>query len=156
LDWTFLRPNAFMQTLLDGWAETIRAEDTFYDAVEGPCYAPIDARDIARVAAQVLTEPVHQGKAYELTGPQVLSWEEAAEILSRVLGRSIRYVRISSEELRQSLLAEGYDEEMADAWVAVHRYTRQVPSVVTDHVQSITGRQPVSFEGFCREYARGL
>jgi dTDP-4-dehydrorhamnose reductase len=79
LAWTFLRPNAFMQTLLNGWAESIRAESTFYDAVEGACYAPIDARDIARVAARVLIEPGYTGKAFDLTGPEVISWEDAAK-----------------------------------------------------------------------------
>jgi uncharacterized protein YbjT (DUF2867 family) len=153
LDWTFLRPNAFMQTLLEGWAESIRKEGRFYDAVEGRSYAPIDARDIARMAAQTLNEPGHKGKAYELTGPEALSWDEAADTLSRVLGRTIHYVRISDEELRQSLLDEGYSKEMADAWIDVNRYTQRVPSTVTSSVKDITGREPVSFEQFCREYA---
>jgi uncharacterized protein YbjT (DUF2867 family) len=153
LDWTFLRPNAFMQTMLESWAESIREEGRFYDAVEGASYAPIDARDIAQVAARVLTEAGHEGKAYELTGPEALSWEEAAETLSRVLGQTIHYVRISDEELRQGLLEEGYTEEMADAWIDVHRYTRRFPSKVTSSVRDVTGREPVSFDEFCREFA---
>jgi uncharacterized protein YbjT (DUF2867 family) len=156
LAWTFLRPNAFMQTLLNGWAESIRAESTFYDAVEGACYAPIDARDIARVAARVLIEPGYTGKAFDLTGPEVISWEDAAKILSDVLDRTIRYARISDEDLRQSLLAEGHSEEMAAAWVKVHQYTRRVPSVISTNVQEITGREPVTFAEFCREYAPAL
>jgi uncharacterized protein YbjT (DUF2867 family) len=156
LTWTFLRPNAFMQTLLEGWAEDIRKEGKFYDAVEGASYAPIDARDIARVAARTLTEPGHEGMAYELTGPESISWEDAAETLSRVLGRTVRYVRISLDDLRQSLLDEGFTEEMAEAWSDVHRYTRRHPSTVTTRVKEITGRDPVSFEKFCREFAPAI
>jgi uncharacterized protein YbjT (DUF2867 family) len=153
LTWTFLRPNAFMQTLLEGWSDDIRKEGKFYDAVEAASYAPIDARDIARVAARTLTEPDHEGMAYELTGPESISWEDAAETLSQVLGRTVRYVRISLEDLRQSLLAEGFTEEMAEAWSDVHRYTRRHPSTVTTSVREITGVEPVSFEEFCREFA---
>jgi uncharacterized protein YbjT (DUF2867 family) len=123
---------------------------------EGACYAPIDAQDIARVAARVLTERGHAGKAYDLTGPEMISWEDAAEILSDVLDRTIRYIRISDEDLRQSLLVEGYSEEMAAAWVEVHQYTRRVPSVISTNVQEITGREPVTFTEFCREYAPAL
>jgi uncharacterized protein YbjT (DUF2867 family) len=152
LDWTFLRPNAFMQTMLESWEESIRNEGRFYDMVEGASYAPIDARDIARVAAQTLSEPGHEGQAYELTGPEVISWEEAARTLSRVLGRTIRFVHINDEDLKQSMLSEGLSEEMAEAWVDVHRYTRRFPSKVTSSVKDVTGREPVSFEEFCHEF----
>jgi uncharacterized protein YbjT (DUF2867 family) len=153
LNWTFLRPNAFMQTLLEDWSESIHEEGKFYDAVEGASYAPIDARDIARVAARTLTEADHAGKSYELTGPESLSWEQAAETLGRILGRNVRYVRISDDDLRQKILAGGLSEELADAWVEVHRYTRRFPSTVTTCVKDITAQTPVSFEEFCREYA---
>jgi uncharacterized protein YbjT (DUF2867 family) len=156
LAWTFLRPNAFMQTLLDEWADSIRNEGVFYDAVEGAGYAPIDVRDIARVTFQVLTDPGHEGKAYELTGPETLSWDQAAETLSQALGRPIRYVRISDEQLRQSLLEKGFTEEMAMAWVEVHRYVRRNPSTVTTSVRDITGSKPLSFTEFCRYYAPQL
>jgi uncharacterized protein YbjT (DUF2867 family) len=154
--WTFLRPNTFMQSMLEDWEESIRKENAFYDSVVGPGYAPIDARDIARVAACALTEPGHEGKAYELTGPEALSWDEAAETLSRVLGRSVRYVCISDKELRQSLLEIGLSEEMAEAYVDVNRYVRRNPSTVTSSVQDVTDREPISFEEFCREHAATL
>jgi uncharacterized protein YbjT (DUF2867 family) len=153
LSWTFLRPNGFMQTLLAGWAKSIRAEGKFSDSVEGACYAPIDARDIARVATHALTEDRHAGQVYELTGPARLSWQEAAETLSRVLCRTVHYELISDETMRQGLLAEGYSEEIAEAWVDVNRYARKNPSLVTTCVKDITGRDPVSFDLFCQEYA---
>ena len=47
----------------------------------------IDTRDVAAVAARVLTSPGHQGKAYALTGPEALSADEVAERLSAATGR---------------------------------------------------------------------
>lgn len=154
--WTFLRPNAFMQTLLDDWAESILNEGVFYDAVDGASYAPIDARDIARVAAHTLTQRGYEGRVYELTGPESMSWEAAAGILSRVLNRTIHYIRIGEEDLRHKLLEEGLSEEMANAWVEVHRYTKKFPSAITTSVLDITGSKPSSFEEFCRDHAHIL
>jgi uncharacterized protein YbjT (DUF2867 family) len=154
--WTSLRPNTFMQSMLEDWEESIWKENAFYDSVVGPGYAPIDARDIARVAACTLTEPGHKGKAYELTGPEALSWDEVAEPLSRVLGRPVRYVCISDKELRQSLRDMELSEEMAEAYVDVNQYVRRNPSTVTSSVQDVTDREPISFEEFCCEHATTL
>lgn len=155
LAWTFLRPNMIMQTVLDDWGESIRTENVFYYPVEDG-YAPIDARDIARVAAHVLTEPGHEGKAYELTGPTVLPLEEMAETFTHVLGRTIRYRPISDEDYRQSLLDMGLSEAMAEAYINVHQYVRSVPSTVTSSVRDVTGNEPISFEEFCRDHASAL
>ncbi|TYL37883.1 hypothetical protein CV102_14230 [Natronococcus pandeyae] len=108
------------------------------------------------VSPHVLTESGHDGTAYELTGPKALTHEEMAETLTRVLGRPIRYVRISDEDYRQTLLASGASEEIADASVDANRYVRSVPSTVTSSVRDVTGREPISFEGFCRDRAAAL
>jgi uncharacterized protein YbjT (DUF2867 family) len=156
LAWTFLRPNNFFQNIVSEWGETIRRENAFYDSAGEARYAWIDARDIARVAAVALTEPGHEGRAYELTGPQSLTHEEVAYTLGRALGRPIRYVHVHDEDMRRSLLAEGFSGEMAEAWIDVNRYVRRNPSAVTTAVEDVTGRAPVSLEEFCREHAQAL
>lgn len=155
LAWTFLRPNMIMQTVLDDWGESIRTENVFCYPVEDG-YAPVDARDVARVAAHVLTESGHVGKAYELTGPATISLDEMAETFTHVLDRSIRYVPISHEDYWQSLLDSGVSEEMAEAYIDVHQYVRSVPSTVTSSVRDVTGREPTSFEEFCCDHASAL
>jgi uncharacterized protein YbjT (DUF2867 family) len=56
----------------------------------------VDTRDIAEVAASALAAPgEHAGRAYTLTGPEAISFEEAARVLSRALGRPIAYVPAS-------------------------------------------------------------
>jgi uncharacterized protein YbjT (DUF2867 family) len=156
LHWTFLRPNNFMQNILSEWGPSIREEDRFYDSAGTARYAWIDARDIARVAVRALTEPGHESRAYELTGPESVTHHRVAEVLSRALGRTIRYVDLSDEEVRESLRSEGLSEEMVDAWVDVNRYARGHPSTVTTTVEDVTGRAPVSLEEFCREAAPAL
>jgi len=58
----------------------------------------IDTRDIAAAAVVTLTDAGHEGKVYTLTGPQAISYREATEILSRVLGRPLKYVAESEDE----------------------------------------------------------
>lgn len=122
----------------------------------GDGYAPIDARDIGRVAAHGLTKPGHEGEAYELTGPQAITHEEVVEALTRMLGRTIRYVRIDDEDYRQSLLAMGLSEGTAEAYIDANRHVRKSPSTVTSIVQDVTGREPTSFEEFCHDHASVL
>ncbi len=134
--------------------ESIRREDTIYDTVEDAGISHIDARDIARVAARVLTEPGHEGKAYDLSGPEAHTLEEFADILTQALGRTIRYRRISDEEYRQLWAEGGFPDEWLDAIVDISRCARTgATSAVTSSVQELTGRPPISFAAFCRDYA---
>jgi uncharacterized protein YbjT (DUF2867 family) len=92
---TFLRPNGFMQNLVNFSSGTIKAEDAFYGAQGDGAVSHIDIRDIAAVAVKVLSSGGHEGKAYPLTGPQALTNSQIAEKLSRALGRTIRYVDLA-------------------------------------------------------------
>jgi uncharacterized protein YbjT (DUF2867 family) len=147
-----------MQNVVTVMGEDIREEDAFYDSVGDARISHIDARDVGRVAAHVLTEPGHEEEAYELSGPEAITHDEIAETLTEALGRTIRYVRLSDEEYRKRLLAMGLPEEEAEAWVDVNRVARttDADSVVTTSVRDITGREPTSFEEFCHDYAPDL
>jgi len=155
--WTFLRPNMFMQNTITVMGDSIRKENSIYDSVEDARVSYIDTRDVGRVAAKVLTEPGHKGKAYDLSGPEALTHEEIAGMLTRALGRKIRFVRISDEVYRQRWKAKGAPDEEADAWVDINRYLRTgESSPVTSNVEEITGNEPITFEQFCRDYASAL
>ena len=87
LAWTFLRPGAFMANALM-WADTIREQGTVYAPYTTARTAPIDPFDIAAVAARVLTQTGHEGRAYSLTGPELLSPPERADEMTVILGSS--------------------------------------------------------------------
>jgi uncharacterized protein YbjT (DUF2867 family) len=157
LAWTFLRPNMFMQNFDTVHGESIREENSFYEAAEDARVSYIDARDVARVAAQVLTQPGHDGQAYDLSGPAAVTHEEIAAALTQALGRPIRYVRISDAEHRQRWTQQGVPVEEAEAWVDISRYFRSgACSEVTTAVQDLTVRAPRSVEAFCRDHAAEL
>src|SRR5215212_6875442 len=88
LAYTILRPNLYMQGLFN-FRSTIATQNAFYAAAGDAKVSVVDVRDIADVAVAALTEPGHEGKLYELTGPQALTHAEMAEALSKALGRQV-------------------------------------------------------------------
>ncbi|MGH8068786.1 MAG: SDR family oxidoreductase [Candidatus Entotheonellia bacterium] len=149
---THLRPPFFMQNILR-FAPTIRASGEFVGALNRGKVAMIDVDDIAAVAATALTTSGHAGKAYLLTGPEALSYQDVAEKLSRSLGRLVTYKNIPLEAMRERLLASGMPEWHVDVQVdfsaalgAGHA------STVTDTVEAVTGKPPRTFEQFIREH----
>ncbi|MET3898072.1 uncharacterized protein YbjT (DUF2867 family) [Devosia sp. UYZn731] len=92
-DWTILRPSDFMQNLETVHRDDIRDRDEIAVPAGDGKSAFIDVDDIGVFAAKTLQEDGHVGKGYVLTGPQALSWDAVADVLSQVLGRQISYRR---------------------------------------------------------------
>ena len=109
IPYTHLRATYFMQNTL-GFADTVKREGTFYASMGDGTVSMIDARDIAAVAARVLTEDGHENTAYPLTGAEPLSFYDVADILSDVLNREVTYVDLPGDELRERLIEAGMSE----------------------------------------------
>jgi uncharacterized protein YbjT (DUF2867 family) len=107
LEWTFLRPQFFMQNIL-WFAQEIKTQGTFSLPMKSGRIGMIDYRDIAAAAAKCLTEAGHAGRTYDLSGPYLVSMQHVAEKLSRVVGTPIRYNDISPDEFQGHLLAMGW------------------------------------------------
>jgi uncharacterized protein YbjT (DUF2867 family) len=120
LHYTILQPGAFMQNLLAS-AATIRKESAFYGAAGDGKNPFIDARDIAGVALKVLTSSGHEGKTYVLSGGEALSYAQVAEKLSRVTGRPVKYVNLTSDQFRGGLMSAGLPGWLADDYMAMHQ-----------------------------------
>jgi uncharacterized protein YbjT (DUF2867 family) len=154
LTWTFLRPNSFMQNVVTFMAQTIKAEGAFYSASGSARVSHVDVRDIAAVAVKALTTRNHQGRAYTLSGPEAMTYDEMANELSKALGRPIAHISVSPSDLKHSMLAEGMPEEIADRMLDLERYFREDrASRITDDVRQVTGRRPRSFAQYARDWA---
>ncbi|HEX9112144.1 MAG TPA: SDR family oxidoreductase [Terriglobales bacterium] len=152
--YTFLRPNGFMQNLVNYNAPTINAQNAFYGCQGEGKVSHVDVRDVAAVAVKALTEDRHQGKTYTLTGPRALTNAELAQILSDDLGREIRYVDLPVEQFKQALLGAGLPEWSANALIDLQQlYRNGGASAVTNDVEQVLRRKPRSFEQFSRDYA---
>jgi NAD(P)H dehydrogenase (quinone) len=118
--------------------------------------APPSNEDMARVVAEILARPEgHAGKTYRPTGPKLLSPQDLAAILGKVLGRKVTYrdtpVRMLSKILRDSLSL--YNVAAYSQYVIDYQKNAFGVNAPTDVVRRITGREAEDFETIARRYA---
>jgi uncharacterized protein YbjT (DUF2867 family) len=151
--YTFLRPNGFMQNMVNYNAPTINTQSAFYGSEGDGRVSQVDIRDVAAVAVKALTEDGHVGKAYTLTGPEALTNKEIAQILSDELRREIRFINLPPAQLKEALLSAGVPGWNADALLDLQRLYREgKAATVTRDVEQILGRKAISFAQFFRDY----
>ena len=154
---TFLRPNFFMQNFVNFLSQMIREQGSFYLPAGDGKVSFVDIRDIAAVAVQALTNDNHGGKAYTITGPEAISYEDAARILSEQVSKKISYVNVSEEQTREGMKSMGMDEWFINSMMELYDITRMGYALqVTSTVEEVTGRKPISFSQFARDYAESF
>jgi len=151
LAFTFLRPNSFMQNFI-----------TYFPPRNGAIYLPwgtgtasfVDTRNIASVAAEVLTSDGHEEKIYTLTGPAALGIAEVAQILSEVASREFKYVDVSEDAARDGMLQAGLPKWQVEALMELHAINKQNRwSAVTADIEKVTDTGPTDFARFARDHA---
>lgn len=154
LAWTFLRPASYMQNFVNFMAPTIRTQHTIYTLIPDSPFNHVDTRDVARVAATVLTRGGHDGKAYTLTGPRSFSYREAAATIGAVTGTPVQVVGVTEADARAGMKANGVPDFYADYLVDLDRwYESGKADVVTSSIRDLTGREPTTFEEFVGDFA---
>lgn len=114
-------------------------------------FAGVTRDDIADVATTILTAApgTHDGRTYDLTGPQSLSFAELAEELSRATGRPIRYHAETVEEAYASRAGYGAPAWQVEGWVTTYLAVANGElEKVTGDVAAVTGKPPMSFAEF--------
>lgn len=109
--------------------------------------APVSRRDVAEVAAVVLRAPAdHAGATYDLTGPDALTLDQIAAVLTDVTGRPHRFHDESLEEARASRAHYGAPDWMVEAWISTYTAIRDGELAhVSDDVPRLLGRPATSF-----------
>ena len=157
IPFAFLRPNSFMQSFITRSDQTIKNQNAIYLPAGDEKISLVDARDVAAVAAEVLTNngSQHINKVYDITGPEALSHSQVAEILSKETGRRVSYVDISEEDLRNRMKEMGIGDWSVDNALELYRmYRSGYRSQVTTVVEQLTGQKPTSFSQFARNYVQ--
>jgi uncharacterized protein YbjT (DUF2867 family) len=154
LGYTLLRNNAYMQNFFMS-APSIAKTSSFGSAAGNGRLGMIDTRDVAAVAAQIAATPAaHAGKTYWPTGPESISFADAAQVLSKVLGRPIAFEPLTVQEQTQALIEVGLPESLAAMNAqAVGLFAEGDCDYVTDEVPSILGRPARSFAQFATDHA---
>jgi len=151
--WTHLRPGQFMQVYLRE-TPTIVSKGAIFLALDKVRLSPVDVEDVAKVAAGLLTSNGHEGKSYNMTGPEALTMTEITERISQAIGRPIRYVNITPAERRQALLNAGMPTEFVDALDEQGSERRSHPESRVDlTTHAAFGVRPTTFLEFAHRHA---
>jgi uncharacterized protein YbjT (DUF2867 family) len=152
LDWTIVRANWLMQNF---------SESFFLNAVlSGQLYLPqikalepfVDVDDIADVVVAALTQEQHNGNIYTTTGPELLSFEKVATIISETTGRPVQVHQVGKEEyltmLRDLLIPENF------IWLIDYLFTEMLDGrneSLTGDIEKVLKRKPCSFEAYAKK-----
>ncbi len=152
IPFTLLRPNGFMQNWVNFYAGQIKAGS--YAAPNGDGgISVIDVRDIAEVAAAVLTHPAaHANRIYTLTGGEALTTAQQLAAIAQASGRSLRYDDVTEAQAEAGLRAWGLSDGMVALYASLsHVYKQGWAAGLSPDVERITGHAPRRFADFVAE-----
>jgi uncharacterized protein YbjT (DUF2867 family) len=153
LSHSIVRPAWFMQNFSETFLKPVN------DEIVVPCgtgvEAFVDAEDIASVAAFTLSDPVrHSGRAYAPTGPEALTFEKAARLISTEVGRRISYRDVDRDTWIKAMTAAGVPSEYGDVLRALtETIANGHGSRPNDDVLTVTGTPPIPLEDFAARTA---
>ncbi len=151
--YNIIRPNWFMQNFNSYWLQGIQTQGKILLPAGKAKGSFIDARDIAAVAAALLSRNDLDNRDFDLTGGAALDHDEVAAILSRETGRTIRYEEVTPEAMRELLLAAGLPPDYAAFLIVIlGLFKAGYAERVTDAVATITGRAPITFAQYAKDY----
>ncbi|MGW6745312.1 NAD(P)H-binding protein [Streptomyces sp. NPDC055025] len=152
--WTILRPGWFAQNFSEGaFRDEVIAGELALFAGDGAA-SFVDAEDIAEIAVAALTEPGHDGRSYELSGPRALTVDDCLAEIGRATGRRARYVPLDEAAYRARLISRGVSEDEAATWAdALKPIRTSQEAPVLDGVVRALGRPPRDFAEFARAEA---
>jgi uncharacterized protein YbjT (DUF2867 family) len=151
MSYTNLRPNLYMQGLLV-IGKSIASEGRFFAPAGDARVSVVDVRDVASVAVAALTHTRHEGKTYDITGPEALTHAEMAAQLAQALDRPVTFVDLPEQIFREGLRGLHIPDWQADGLVEDYaHYRRGEASGISSAVEEATGQAPHTFREFARD-----
>lgn len=149
--YVILRPNWFSDNFHTYWLHGVQTGTIAVPAAQGKS-SFIDVRDIAASAAVALTHDQFNGKAFNLTGPEALSYGEAATVLSQALGRTINYQALDDASFVNGLIGAGVPEAYAKFLAFLFYAVRENWTAgVSSAVKELTGKEPRSLQTYVQD-----
>ena len=155
IPFTIIRPNYFYQN--DTSLKDVLMGPGIYPMPLGtPGITAVDIRDIAEAAATALTTEGHEGKTYNLNGPEILSGSKVASIWSALLGKKIQYTGEDMDAFEEQMRQKAPSWSAFDIRMMFQGYLERGFAAEEDDLKTLTellGHEPRSYEGFARETA---
>jgi uncharacterized protein YbjT (DUF2867 family) len=152
--YTFLRAANFMQNFAEVHRpDVVERDEIFVPAGDGET-GFVDARDVAAVGVAALTEPGHENRSYDVTGPEALDCDAVAEAFSDALDRPISYPNPSVLQFARRMRSRDVPYPMIAVMVVLYTVTRLgLSGRVSDDAERVLGREPRSVREFVGDYA---
>jgi uncharacterized protein YbjT (DUF2867 family) len=152
MSYTNLRPNLYMQGLLM-IGKSIASQGRFFAPAGDARVSVVDVRDIAAVAVAALTQTGHEGKTYDLTGPEALTHAQMAAELTQALDRPVVFVDLPEKQFREALRGFQMPDWQADGLIEDYaHYRRGEAAGISPAVEEVSGEAPRRFSAFARDY----
>lgn len=149
LAWTMLRPPSFASNVL-WYRELIQAGEPIPNLLGQTRQAIVDPRDVSAAAVEALLDDAHNGQRYDLTGPELLTFADQAEILERALNTPVKTMDVDVEA---QLTATGMPAEAVTSMKVDIGWARAGGAAyVTDHVSRLLSRPPRTFEQWVADH----
>lgn len=143
LDWAVLRPGGFASNAL-AWAESVRTQGVVAAPFGDVGVPVVDPVDIAETAAACLLDDRHTGGVFELTGPEVITPRQQAEVIAAELGSSVRFHELTREEAKAAM-TQFVPPELADDTLDIISAPNPAELRISPDVERVLGRAPSSF-----------
>lgn len=154
--YTILRNQLYMDGLVDEAAEALKTGDLYTNGAKGK-WAPVLRQDCAEAAAVVLTTPGHDGKIYEITGPELINHQDLAKRISEVTGRRVRAIEVDDATYMARALQAGMSAELTKLQASFGVAMRaNALNIRTDALQILLGRKPESLGDLLLEHKSQL
>lgn len=151
--YTHLRPTLFMQNFVSQAAASVCESNAIYMPMGQARISFVDARDVADVARVVLTQPGHENKTYEISGPEAITVNEVAHALTQATDRLITYVDVPEEAALQTMRQHQMPEWMIGVLSELNSYCRAGQGgQVSDTIEKLTGHPARTIYDFAQDY----
>lgn len=144
VSWTILRNATFAELQVQPGALAVAGGKLYTNAGNGRL-GYVSRRDVARVAATVLTTGGHEEQTYDVTSGEAISQSELVDLLSEVSGRAVKLIPLGDRVLTWGLTRNGAPKPVAKAIAAFGRAIREgYYEVVDPAATAITGQAPTT------------
>jgi uncharacterized protein YbjT (DUF2867 family) len=156
-DHTLLRASYFTQNILEVHRRDVVERDELFVPAGDGATSFVDARDVGAAAAVALTESGHRNRAYDVTGPEALSYHEVAAVFTEVLGRRVTYPAPSLPAYAARMARRGEPLGFVALTCGIYTVARLgLADRVSGDARQLLGRQPRDVRTFVEDYAEAF
>ena len=163
--WTALRDSQYSEAAAQVMAPQFLPSGKWVSNAGEGRIAMVSRDDCVACAAKILTTDGHENRAYDITGPELITFRDICEMTAQMTGKALEYIPISDEEMYAVFDAAGVPREASDdpvnaaiPWcsddmVSFSKAIREGHfAIISDHVYKILGRQPATLRSVMEKY----